>query len=289
MNFDPLRHPVCLEPPEYLSNITSWHGHIPFAMAVVSMLRPRVFVELGTHFGDSYCAFLQAAKSLGLDTRCFAVDSWQGETQAGFYGDEVLQQLSSHHDPRYGTFSTLLRSLFDDARPRFEEGSIDLLHIDGLHTYDAVSHDFNTWLPAMSARGVILLHDSQVRANDFGVWRLVEELHRRYPVFDFEHCNGLAVVAVGSEVPAGFMGCLFADDASRERVRRLFAALGTLVAAQGRLQRQMRERCTRLQQELDAIHRSLAWRITRPLREASRLLSGVRSAEPPVHGEKSAK
>lgn len=285
MHFDPLAHPVCLEPPEYLSQIQSWHGHIPFAMAAVSMLRPRVMVELGTHFGDSYCAFLQAVKSLGLDTRCFAVDTWEGEAHAGFYGHEVLEQLRSHHDPRYGAFSTLLKSLFDDARSRFEKGSIDLLHIDGLHTYDAVAHDFNTWLPAMSRHGVVLLHDSQVRANDFGVWKLVAELRDRFPVFEFEHSNGLAIVAVGNDVPAEFMDSLFGNDDLRRQVRHLFQGLGTLVCAQGSLRRQMEDRCRQLQQELDAVYRSRSWRITRPLRAASRLLGGS-SQDAPVAGEK---
>lgn len=281
MSFDPMRHPVCVEAPEYLSHIPPWHGHIPFAMAAVSMLRPRVLVELGTHFGDSYCAFLQAVKSLGLDTRCFAVDTWEGEAHAGVYGDEVLEQLRHHHDPRYGAFSTLLRCLFDDARSKFEAGSIDLLHIDGLHTYEAVSHDFATWLPAMSRRGVVLLHDSQVRATDFGVWKLVEELRQRFPVLDFVHSNGLAVVAVGPEVPEEFMDCLFADASSQDQARRLFGALGTLVAADGRFRKRLLERQEQLQQELDAIYRSRSWRIMKPLRALSRLLAGTRRGAPP--------
>lgn len=226
MSFDPLAHPVCLDTPEYLSRITPWHGHIPFAMAAVSMLRPRVLVELGTHYGDSYCAFLQAVKKLGLGTRCHAVDTWEGEPHAGTYGEEVLDTLRTYHDPRYGEFSTLVRKLFDEACDGFEDRSVDLIHIDGLHTYEAVRHDFDTWLPKMSERGIVLLHDSCVRERNFGVWKLVDELRGHYPVFEFQNSNGLAVVATGPRVPAEFMETLFGDQESRQRVKQFFEGLG---------------------------------------------------------------
>jgi O-antigen biosynthesis protein len=271
VSFDPLAHPICAEPPEYLSHITPWHGHIPFAFAAVSLLRPKVLVELGTHLGDSYCAFLQAVKRLGLDTRCYAVDTWEGEPQAGQYGDEVLKSLRRHHDSRYASFSTLVRSLFDDALPRFEDGSIDLLHIDGLHTYDAVTHDFRTWLPKMSPRGVVLLHDSQVRERDFGVVMLVAELRRDYPVFEFTHCNGLAVVATGSEVPVEFMDSVFADEESQVRLRHLFETLGRYVSHMDELSR-CNAAYADLERRYNFIIGSRSWRITRPLRALSRLL-----------------
>src|SRR2546429_9556458 len=98
-----LKHPICFTYPARVA-MSAWMGHVPFGMHLVDVLRPRVIAELGTHYGVSYCAFCQAVKELALDTRCYAIDTWQGDAQAGFYGAEVLAELEEHHNPRYGGF-----------------------------------------------------------------------------------------------------------------------------------------------------------------------------------------
>ncbi|MBD3768390.1 MAG: class I SAM-dependent methyltransferase, partial [Gammaproteobacteria bacterium] len=116
----------------------SWVGHIPFAMWLVCQLKPNTFVELGTHSGNSYLAICQAVKHHQLPTRCYAVDTWQGDEHAGQYDNSVYETLQLKHNERYGNFSTLLRMTFDDALKTFDDNTVDLLHIDGLHTYEAV-------------------------------------------------------------------------------------------------------------------------------------------------------
>ena len=65
--FNLFDHPVCFNYPQRLSSVSAWQEHIPFAMFLVSVLRPGIIVELGTQYGDSYCAFCQAVKELDLD------------------------------------------------------------------------------------------------------------------------------------------------------------------------------------------------------------------------------
>jgi GT2 family glycosyltransferase/glycosyltransferase involved in cell wall biosynthesis len=182
---------------ERLTRVTSWHGLIPVGFELVLLQEPGILVELGTHSGDSYCAFCQGVEMAGAATKCFAVDTWVGDEQAGLYGPEILEDLKQYHDPRYSRFSSLLQSTFENALRHFDDRSIDFLHIDGLHTYDAVKHDFLTWLPKLSNRAIVLFHDISVRDKDFGVRRFWEELKTEYRTIQFEFSHGLGVLAVG--------------------------------------------------------------------------------------------
>src|SRR5437016_5356831 len=130
MRFNPLDIPIVFANPGRVSGLSAWIGHTPFGMGAVALCRPDVLVELGTLAGDSYCAFCQAVSELQLPTRCFAIDTWAGDVHTGALPQEMLQWLKAHHDPRYGAFSSLIQSDFDSAVGRFEDGSIDLLHID---------------------------------------------------------------------------------------------------------------------------------------------------------------
>lgn len=212
--------------PERLTKVESWHRHIPFSFAILHMLKPRIFVELGTHRGDSYSAFCQGVVQQKLATRCFAVDTWQGDAHAGEYCDEVFNDLRQWHDPRYNEFSSLLRMTFDQALEHFAGGSVDLLHIDGLHTYSAVKHDFESWLPKLSDRAVVLFHDTNVRYDDFGVWQLWAELKEQYPAFEFPFGFGLGVLAVGKQVPAQLLEFLEYAKTNSKQVAEYFYHLG---------------------------------------------------------------
>lgn len=297
--FSPLDYPILFAMPRRLTPFSSWHQHIPFAMFLVDALRPDVIVELGTFYGDSYCAFCQAVQELGLPSRCYAIDTWQGDPQTGFYGPEVLADLRAHHDPLYSDFSRLVQSTFDDAVQHFPDGSIDLLHIDGYHTYETVKHDFETWLPKLSRRGVVLLHDINVREDDFGVWKFWEELKERYPHFEFHHGHGLGLAAVGAEPPRTLSPFLEATEETTVQLRRLFHLLGQRLSLEVELRRlrgeleaerialaearrtlaQRDEELSTLHRERDALRRQLAEEQQRSSQERTYLLEELRQVK----------
>jgi len=219
--FNPLDYPICFAKPDRTDTISAWIEHIPFGMFLVDYLRPKVFVELGTHTGVSYCAFCQAVSQLGLNTSCYAVDTWKGDYLTGYYSTNILDELRKYHDPLYGNFSKLIQSTFDDAVTYFSDNTIDLLHIDGCHTYEAVKHDFEIWLPKLSNKAVVLFHDTCEKQRDFGVWRLWDELKQKYPSMEFYHGHGLGVLCAGEEsIP------LLMSENGINRIREFFSILG---------------------------------------------------------------
>ncbi|MEQ8735664.1 MAG: rhamnan synthesis F family protein [Rhodospirillaceae bacterium] len=218
--------------PQYIEQ-SAWLDHAPFAFWLMETLKPASLVELGTHGGYSYFAFCQAVQTLALDTRCYAVDHWEGDVHAGHYDEDIFKRVSSHNDMHYATFSRLVRATFDEALDHFEDGSIDLLHIDGRHFYEDVVHDFESWRPKLSDRAVVLFHDTNVREGGFGVFRLWAEIKDQFPSFEFLHGHGLGVLGYGSKLLddiSAFLETSHDLDCVRD-IRQAYARLGSTYKA----------------------------------------------------------
>lgn len=136
---------------------------------------PRV-VEIGRYRGGT--AFLLAAA--GGDVLSIDIDEQLRES------DKSLRSALS----RLGLEGKVELVFADSSTHPIEAGSIDLVFVDGDHSYEGVSRDVAHWVPALRRGGILLLHDAKwpepsrpwnrpPDAAVLGVHRLVEELRRR--------------------------------------------------------------------------------------------------------------
>jgi hypothetical protein len=261
---------------------STWGEYIPFMFSLMSLLRPRRYVELGVFGGASFLAACQAVRSTGMETSCVAIDSWVGDPHTGTYASDVFNSFVSKLS-QYEDFAGYIRGDFNDALGRFEGGSIDLLHIDGLHTTAAVQNDFDSWLPKMSDRGVMIFHDINEFRADFGVWRFWRSVRTKYPHFEFGHGHGLGVLLVGDSCPLRrpIDGSQepFPTAVVNDFLQVIFGGVGKLAWEQGRKTRvepvegigskemtDLKVQLARVEAERDALLRSTSWRLTAPLR-----------------------
>lgn len=172
-----------------------WAGHKYFSYDLVRYLSSNNIVELGTHLGCSLFSFSQAVKDGKLNTSLFAIDTWTGDEHSGKYDEIVFNRVKEIKAKKYRNIKIkFVRKNFDKAKSDFKSNSIDLLHIDGMHTYSAIKHDFENWIDKVNKNGVVLIHDTSVKKWGFGIYKYWEEINNAYHTFEFEHSYGLGVL-----------------------------------------------------------------------------------------------
>lgn len=162
---------------------SAWCGHQSFAIWLTEFLKPKVTVDLGVDYG--YSSF---ALSYNNPNEVYGVDSFEGDDHAGIRN---TYEFANHIKTTYGFNNlTFIKGYFDDVASKWNK-PVDLLHIDGFHTYDAVKHDYETWSKFLTDDSVILFHDTTSYKDDVG--RFFNEL----PLYklNFLHSAGLGVAS----------------------------------------------------------------------------------------------
>jgi predicted O-methyltransferase YrrM len=192
---------------------SSWKGHRAFAEWLTQRLQPKITVELGVDYG--YSLFCLANKNSG---RVIGIDLFEGDAHAGEREKtqhETVQQFAT--DNQY-TNVQLIKGDFNQL-VKYWVAPIDILHIDGLHTYEACLMDFVNWGPHVSPNGVVLMHDITSYPD---VTRVFLEVGAQAKVA-FLHSAGLGVIcrdpALAQEIlaqyPDAVTGQALADEMNK--------------------------------------------------------------------------
>ena len=267
---------------------TPWAGHKSFAYDLIRNLKPNRIVELGTYRGTSLFSMAQALKDESMKSKITAIDTWEGDEHSGFYDNDIYEGVLKIKNTYYKNVNIqLLRTTFDNALKQFPDKSIDLLHIDGLHTYKAVKRDLENWFPKVQQNGIIMFHDTHEKMNDFGVYKLWEELKKKYAYLDFSHSHGLGIILLNnsSDLHTICQNNLLTQHyellyAINNRIRReinnksiIINQLNSqLCKSKDKIHKleyglnQVNSNYNKIKIKLNSINNSLSWKLTKPLR-----------------------
>jgi len=176
----------------YDYKLSSMSENRSFLYWLTARLDPKLIVELGTYYGCSFFAFTQAIKDHRLSTYLMGVDTWKGDEHSLFYGEEVMgtfqNVLQAYNTPNTVAYQDTFDNFADNLKP----DCIDVLLIDGLHTYEASKNDFETYLPKLNDNAVVLFHD--IKVQHFTLKEYWSELKALYPHIEIDNQFGMGVL-----------------------------------------------------------------------------------------------
>lgn len=125
-------------------------------------------LEVGSYLGASACFLVAAAMEIGGKVHC--VDTWQNEAMTEGSRD-TWAEFQINTAP-YALMIIPHRGRSVDVAQTFKE-RLDLLFLDGDHSYEGCRADVLAWLPHLKPGGIIVMHDY---AWAEGVKRVVAQL-----------------------------------------------------------------------------------------------------------------
>jgi len=137
----------------------------------------KVGYEIGVYKGDTMGRILERCP----DIEWHGVDPWvvcpeYTVAHSGMVWDhDANYEKSKEIQEQYGERCILHRATSVDAAEEVEDESIDIIFIDGLHTYDGVMEDITAWFPKIKPEGYICGHDYNGPPRHQGVTDAVNE------------------------------------------------------------------------------------------------------------------
>lgn len=181
-------------------------------LAIVERRKPTGVLEIGTSHGGSLFLLCRVAAA---DAALASVDLPRDSPHGGYpRWRELLYQTfpapsQSLHLIRMDSHTT---GCLDRVRATFRDQGVDVLFIDGDHSYEGVSKDFELYGPLVRPGGIVAFHDI---VPDYGTrygidtpvfsggvpefWREVRETHSTMEIVEDPEQNGFGI------------GVLFAD------------------------------------------------------------------------------
>ena len=162
------------------------------AMQIVREFEPQTMMEIGTARGGSLFCWAQLARP---DALLLSLDL-PGGRWGGGYDVKQIHHFRQFLSPNQKLVSILGDSQTPKAKRLVEEAlegrRVDVLYIDGDHTYQGAKNDFENYRPFVRDGGLILFHDINpphpgMEDSDVEVYLLWEELKKEHTCEEIWH------------------------------------------------------------------------------------------------------
>ncbi len=112
---------------------SAWKGHRKFAEWLVKEVNPKCIVELGVDYGYSTFVFANALK--GTNGIMNGIDWFKGDSHASSRNTykSIMENITKYNIKNIN----IIKGDFFEISKKWDK-DIDVLHIDGFHTYEAV-------------------------------------------------------------------------------------------------------------------------------------------------------
>ena len=166
---------------------------------LVRAIRPEVSVEIGSARGKSACYMGMALRENGSG-KLYAIDP-HCKTDWNDGGPVETLEIMAGNIKRFGLedYVEIIRATSKEAAGSWKL-PIDILFIDGNHSYEGVSSDWMLYSRFLSPFGIAIFHDTmwELQGNpspDMGVPKFVEDLRRQgYPVITLDRDFGITII-----------------------------------------------------------------------------------------------
>lgn len=172
---------------------SAWRELGPIGYQIVRHYSPSVIVELGSFGGYSTGALALAARENGVG-HVYAVDTWEGDPHVGFTDESIYLQFERMRTSLdLAAWITPLRMTFAEAASKIHS-PVNLLHIDGWHTFRAVRRDLATYRHLLAPGAIVLFHDVNTVFPGMRIFWLLMTL--RFPAVLLPYSHGLGVLRI---------------------------------------------------------------------------------------------
>lgn len=171
------------------------HHKVRFLSLLINYLNKNIknYLEIGVHNGTSMSYVLQSDCKVN---NCYGIDLFEDT----FYSDNldknrIYNNLQKLNKNKSNIFLIKGDSTDKNIIKLFENIKLDIIFIDGNHTYEGVKKDFFNYYTFLSNNGIMIFDDFNEAPTNRGVYKFINELlkieHKyfkgNYKFIDNEH------------------------------------------------------------------------------------------------------